>query len=185
MTVTDKIAEILDKDRKWPDAKETAEAIVAALSGVIPEFPVCTNAELKPCPFCGGRARIELCKITRCQLHGDPSQAVRVHCFHKFCHARPSVLAGDIFNGGYDKAKNEAIAAWNTRAEPKVKPLDFPERRHGYWGHKSGYQIAYTAVDNYRVRLHGKVICRDINGFDRAVGWANNHNTRRILGALE
>ena len=38
MKVTDKIVEILDKDRKWPDAKETAEAIVAALPDIIPDL---------------------------------------------------------------------------------------------------------------------------------------------------
>lgn len=34
-TPRDRIADILDHDRKWPDASETADAIIAALSDMI------------------------------------------------------------------------------------------------------------------------------------------------------
>lgn len=67
----------------------------------------------------------------------------------------------------------------------KVKPLDMPERRNGYWGNKDGYQVAHTRDELFRVRFCGKVICRDIRGFDRAVEWANKHNEARIKAALD
>lgn len=66
----------------------------------------------------------------------------------------------------------------------RVKPLDMPERRNGYWGNKDGYQVAHTRDNLFRVRFHGKVIRRDIRGFDRAVEWANKHNEARIKAAL-
>ena len=67
----------------------------------------------------------------------------------------------------------------------RVKPLDMPERRNGYWGHKQGYQIAHTDADRFRVRLNGNVVCRDIRGFSRALDWANAHNQESIYAALE
>lgn len=82
------------------------------------------------------------------------------------------------FDGGVEYVRADLAA-------PKVKPLDFPERRNGYWGHKDGYQVAHTDGDLFRVRLHGRVICRDIRGFDRAVKWSNEHHSRRILSMLE
>lgn len=82
-------------------------------------------------------------------------------------------------------AEIEALREALANAAPKVKPLDFPERRNGYWGNKDGYQVARTNGDLFRVRLHGRVICRDIRGFDRAVKWANEHHSRRILSMLE
>ena len=65
-----------------------------------------------------------------------------------------------------------------------VNTLDMPERRNGYWGHKLGYQVAHTNGDLFRVRLHGRVVCKDIRGFNRAINWANNHHTAKILSAL-
>ena len=67
-----------------------------------------------------------------------------------------------------------------------VAPLVLPERRNGYWGSKSGgYQIAYTSGGMFRVRLHGRVICRDIKGFDKAVKWANAHHVAQIMAAFK
>jgi phage terminase large subunit GpA-like protein len=68
-----------------------------------------------PCPFCGGAPRMDLAKKTYCQLHGEPAQAVRVYCYHSGCDARPSVSAGDVFNGGEVRARAEAIERWNRR----------------------------------------------------------------------
>jgi len=67
-----------------------------------------------------------------------------------------------------------------------IKPLALHDRRNGYWGGKcsSGYQVAHTNSDLFRVRLHGKVVCRDIKGFARAVKWANAHHRAQILAAL-
>lgn len=85
-------------------------------------------SEIKPCPFCGGMPRVDLDKVTYCQLHGDPSQSVRVYCYHE-CPSRPSVSAGDAYNGGEARARAEAIAAWNTRAAPAelVEALEHAE----------------------------------------------------------
>jgi hypothetical protein len=65
-----------------------------------------------------------------------------------------------------------------------IAPLDMPERRNNYWGHKSGYQVAHTNEDLFRVRLHGRVICKDIRGFRRAVEWANNHHRAAIMATI-
>lgn len=67
-----------------------------------------------------------------------------------------------------------------------VKPLKMLERRSGYWGGDCsfGYQVAHTVNDSFRVRLNGKVICKDIKGFQRAVAWANQHHKQRILSAI-
>jgi hypothetical protein len=65
-----------------------------------------------------------------------------------------------------------------------IAPLDMPERRNNYWGHKGGYQVAHTNGDLFRVRLHGRVICKDIRGFGRAVDWANTHHRAAIMAAL-
>ncbi len=65
-----------------------------------------------------------------------------------------------------------------------VKPLDMPERRNGYWGHKGGYQIAHTMDDKFRVRLNGRVIFRNIKGFAAAIAKANDHHAAHIIAAL-
>ena len=62
-------------------------------------------SELLPCPFCGGRPRVDLAKKTFCQLHGEPSQQVTVYCYHADCVSKPSVSAGDVFNGGEAQAR--------------------------------------------------------------------------------
>ncbi len=68
-----------------------------------------------PCPFCGKAPRICLGKKGHCQLHGDPYQAIEVYCFENYCPAKPKVAAGDVYNGGEGKAREEAIALWNRR----------------------------------------------------------------------
>ena len=67
-----------------------------------------------------------------------------------------------------------------------IEPLAMLERRNGYWGGNCsyGYQVAHTNGDMYRVRLHGKVVCRDIKGFQRAVNWANDHHRAQIMAAF-
>ncbi|MCT4559244.1 MAG: Lar family restriction alleviation protein [Pelagimonas sp.] len=121
--------------------------------------------QLKPCPFCGGEPILEGA--------ATESKIGIVDCFN--CGLSLVVPKG---------ANWEAI--WNTRAPQSVvvKPLDLPERRNGYWGHKHGYQVAHTIGDTFRVKLHGRVICKNIKGFDRAVAWANDHNRHRILSQI-
>lgn len=71
---------------------------------------------LKPCPFCGGKPRIDLNKVQYCSLHGEPSQSVRVYCYHTDCPSRPSVSAGDAYNCEEQQAREQAVTAWNMRA---------------------------------------------------------------------
>ena len=63
-------------------------------------------SELKPCPFCGGEARLY------------PSEAgFFVGCFNDGCAVNPS--SGEfVADGVWDEEQKEAaIDAWNTRAE--------------------------------------------------------------------
>jgi len=76
-----------------------------------------------PCPFCGRVPIVHLGKKGHCQLHGDPYQAVVVACRTSDCSAKPSVAAGDLYNGGEAKAKKEAIALWNRRPVIKLDPF--------------------------------------------------------------
>lgn len=55
-------------------------------------------AELKPCPFCGGKAKL----ISRGGLH-------YVECYVNTCYIVPKTT--------WYKEKSEAIKAWNRRAE--------------------------------------------------------------------
>lgn len=74
------------------------------------------SIDLEPCPFCGSNPHISLGKKGSCQLHGEPFQSVRIHCDKRECLFKPSIQAGDIFNGGKEKATEEAAKLWNTRA---------------------------------------------------------------------
>jgi Lar family restriction alleviation protein len=64
-----------------------------------------TKPDLKPCPFCGGD------KNTICKTDYDGRDSYAVSCRYPECH-------GAIFTLGYGcfATKDEAIAAWNTRA---------------------------------------------------------------------
>ena len=73
--------------------------------------------ELLPCPFCGSRPIIREGKKGHCQLHGDPYQGIKVSCPNSGCAAWAGLEAGDIYNGGIDKAKDTAITAWNRRTD--------------------------------------------------------------------
>lgn len=75
-----------------------------------------TRQKCKPCPFCGFLPYVDLGKKGSCQLHGEPFQSVLVHCKKQECPAKPSIQAGDIYDGGKDKAEEEAVAKWNRRA---------------------------------------------------------------------
>jgi Lar family restriction alleviation protein len=69
-----------------------------------------TKPDLKPCPFCGGD------KNTICKTDYDGRDSYAVSCRYPECH-------GAIFTLGYGcfATKDEAIAAWNTRAiDPAV-----------------------------------------------------------------
>lgn len=56
------------------------------------------SVELKPCPFCGGKAKV-----------GTTGTHYKVYCFNPACDIRP--------NTSFFKDMKFAIAAWNRRAE--------------------------------------------------------------------
>lgn len=81
------------------------------------------------CPFCGSSPKIFQNKIYHCQLHGEPSQSVRVECSNNNCPSKPGVSAGDCYNhastesfqDGKRKATQQAIQKWNIRANDELK----------------------------------------------------------------
>ena len=83
-----------------------------------------------------------------------------------------------------------ALAAHDKRVREKarqVKPLEWLERRR--FLEAGPYQVCCNGSPSdpdamYRVRFHGKVICPQVKGVDRAVAWANEHHQRGILSAL-
>lgn len=78
------------------------------------------NDGLLPC-FCGRPPIRGMAKKTSCQMHGEPSQAVTLHC-RPDCFARPFVSAGDVYNGGKEKAYQEAEKIWNDNMAKYTRP---------------------------------------------------------------
>ena len=62
-------------------------------------------AELKPCPFCGGKA-IELVNLT-----GD------FYCICEQCKATTKMFGLHVTNDSIENAKEKATNAWNRRAD--------------------------------------------------------------------
>ena len=58
---------------------------------------------LKPCPFCGGKAKVQEYKFPRTTT--EDMTIYYVYCTSKDCKAFVS----------YFKTKDEAVEAWNTR----------------------------------------------------------------------
>ena len=67
------------------------------------------TAELKPCPFCGGEAEIE--RTTRCMITAE----IRIFCTK--CGATVRNWEKTFWHVGYFDTEEEAIEAWNRRAE--------------------------------------------------------------------
>ena len=74
------------------------------------------NSELKPCPFCGGEAKLMLDKCSGVYFIG---------CSNDKC------LGFGAIGWSYETAE-EAIKAWNTRAERTCKGCVIPERDYGH-----------------------------------------------------
>ena len=97
-------------------------------------------------------------------------------------------ISADLVHADAELAKQhhaEAFGAGVDSAAPPVKALVFVENRNDYWSAGYGYQVAYTHKDLWRVRLHGKVVCKEVKGRAKAIAWANNHHVTNILAALE
>lgn len=137
--------------------------------------------DLLPCPFCGAEAALS----QRASQFGQRQAGFRVSC--KKRHTTCPVNLRTHHKDSAEKAASE----WNTRPQPAtpspvtVKPLVFVENRNDYWSAGYGYQVAYTHKDLWRVRLHGKVVCKEVKGRARAIAWANNHHQRGILSAIQ
>ena len=70
-------------------------------------------SDLKSCPFCGGHAFLER---SGASIKGNYMRAAFVRCGR--CYARTErVLFYDEDTEGRQKAKRDAIAAWNMRCE--------------------------------------------------------------------
>jgi hypothetical protein len=73
--------------------------------------------ELLPCPFCGGKAKLD---PENPELEGDAW--TQVHCANAECSVDPSV---ECFEDGH---KESAIRIWNTRAQASGVPVERLER---------------------------------------------------------
>lgn len=80
--------------------------------------------------------------------------------------------------------ENEVVEYRRADLPPRVKPLEFEERRNNNFRARE-YEIRHSQNDQWRIAFNGKLVCRRINGFDRAVSWANYHHKTRTLSALE
>ena len=71
--------------------------------------------KLKPCPFCGGEARLQ--KRERVFIEGKTTRASYVRCLR--CNARTERIPYEKFGkSNYSsEAHVEAVAAWNKRFE--------------------------------------------------------------------
>ena len=77
---------------------------------------------LLPCPFCGGKAAV----VTRdVEPQGDPWYGKKLETF-SMCKSCGCCLFDEYFHDGFDN-EEEAIAAWNRRAEKENRPLTLDE----------------------------------------------------------
>ena len=135
--------------------------------------------DLLPCPFCGGAAELQKGLVA--------FDDYEIHCGG--CGmAGPSFGAMDVT----PSAKAESIAAWNTRATPRVKPLVWEELGGGFW------RAPLPLFGNVRVDNYGAYeVTWSIRGFcdtftpgqfptdDAAKAAAQADFTARILAALD
>ena len=75
-------------------------------------MPTCEkDIELKPCPFCGGKAKLK--EDTQCWGHGMFIKEYFVKCIQ--CGGKSRTSA--VYDISEDVAKATAIDAWNTRGD--------------------------------------------------------------------
>ena len=130
------------------------------------------RAELKPCPFCGGDAR----------LRGGPYAQESYSVWCSAAHGKSHHMDGNM-------SEADTVAAWNTRTPPQVKPLVWHKSHMRPWdGDYHTFPTCYT------------IRCADENGYkwtalglgahgyghtpEGAKAAAQADYTRRILEAL-
>ena len=125
------------------------------------------DADLKRCPFCGSEP-------VGSGWNADYFTA-RVHCGN--CEAR-----GPVFD-----SHQQAIDAWNTRAAPKVKPLEWHELGDQWNTVTCGrIQITQRGVHpNWALSCSSPETDLDYGTLEKAKEAAQKEHERRILSALE
>ena len=82
--------------------------------------------ELKPCPFCGGKAKLHTRQLRFIGQNYLGSKKIRMaaQVFCNRCKARGAVFSGEVidpwnkdFNAPFDWMKEQAVVAWNRRAD--------------------------------------------------------------------
>ena len=92
---------------RWPEAVDLYDRGLAALD-TIENQPAEGVSEMKPCPFCGGVAKIYQTKI-------DNIDCYKAICNNPFCLVKPST---------HSLTKNNTSRIWNTRSEKQPTDRD-------------------------------------------------------------
>ena len=137
------------------------------------------SEELKPCPFCG--CTDVYSDTDTCRIFGERTG----HNYAVACSNCEAVAIGS-------ETLEEAIAAWNTRADllPVVKPLVW--KKHTFlWVSTNGhyrieldrprYLTFFTTLEGAKLSL----VCGDAETPDAAIVAANKHNADRIRASLD
>lgn len=122
--------------------------------------------ELKPCPFCDGKAEF-----------GVSRDGFFVNC--------TACLSATNHLTDHGLAKNQVASAWNTRAAPKVKPLVWVEHNGTLLNTEHGYMIKEGFREIWSVYFLGNPVCPISSSCDGAKDRAFEFHERRILSALE
>ena len=75
---------------------------------------------LKPCPFCGGEAKVERRDV---EPQGDPWYGIKLETF-VLCTKCGACLFDEFFHEGFINDE-KAIEAWNTRPDGVVELIEF------------------------------------------------------------
>ena len=87
------------------------EEVGAEIERAFMEKGELTMPELKPCPFCGGEAK--LVETTECWGHGEFHKVKYVAC--KLCGSKGHTVCDMDIYDGYADSLDDAIKHWNVR----------------------------------------------------------------------